>query len=64
MKPAASAYRNDSINKLTIVKPHIPPLKDQQGSILLTVDEQITEWQKHYECPDETAEKVEAENER
>ena len=32
------------------------------GSIFLTVDEQIYEWQKHYECPDETAEQVEAEN--
>ena len=25
--------------------------------------EQIAEWQKHYECPDETAKDIEAENE-
>ena len=37
-------------------------MKDQQDSILLTVNEQIAEWQKHYECPDETAEEVEADN--
>ena len=46
------------INKVTNVKPHILPLKDRHGSTLFTVDEQIPEWQKHYECSDETAEKA------
>ena len=60
----AATYRNDlrsvyaSINKLTNVKPHIPALNDQHGSVLLTVDEQIAEWQKYYECPDETQKKL------
>ena len=70
-----AAYRNDlrnaSINKLTNFKPHIPPcivlyiplLQDQNGIIHLKVDEQIKEWQKHYECPGDIAEEIEAENE-
>ena len=49
-------------SQLTHVKPHMPRLKDQHGSILLTVIEQIAEWQKYYECPNETTEEVEAEN--
>ena len=64
----ATANSNDfrcvyaSINKLTNVKPHIPPLKD---IILLTVNEQIEDWQKHNQCPadTDTAEEAQADNE-